>query len=360
MILRNRILIVDDDPLNVSILEEVLEEGFVIAAAASGAEALRVAAEFKPDLLLLDIMMPEMDGYETCRRLRQSPESRFVKIILVSAKAMLSERLKGYEAGADDYVTKPFDHSELLAKVKVFLRLKSTEEISQLKTDFLVLLSHETRTPLNHILAPAELLAMEGDMEAEERKDLSQMIIAGAERLRCLFEEAMVYFSFKTGRIHLENGTVDLGPLALEVVRAHAGSTCGRGVKVNLHGHEGLVVPGDGASIRTLLAAAINQATASAPEGQEITLAFTATETELEITAPLDWEGDDPAAARALFEVFQVRDLRHHGTQINLELPLIREIAVHHGGSVSAGLAGSGRRVLCVRLPLTSGEQMAA
>jgi two-component system sensor histidine kinase/response regulator len=358
MILSNRILIVDDDPLNVAILEEVLEEGFTLATASSGVEALRVAAEFKPDLFLLDIMMPEMDGYETCRRLRQNPELRFVKIILISAKAMLSERLKGYEAGADDYVTKPFDHAELLAKVKVFLRLKSTEEVSQLKTDFLVLLSHETRTPLNHILAPAELLAMEGSMEFRERKNLSQMVISGAERLRSLFEEAMFFFSFKTGRVHMEYDSVDLSALAMEVIQHQAGSASRRGVRVDLQAPEQLVIRGDRASIRALLSAALTQAMAS--ESREIALSLSAGETEADITVPFDWEGDDPALVREAFEVFQVRDLRHHGTQTNLELPMIREIAQRHGGSVFADLTGAGEKVLRVRLPVRRAERQAA
>jgi len=128
---RPRILVVDDNETNRLILTEILADGFELYVASSGEECLGIAVEVEPDLVLLDIMMPGIDGYETCRRLRQIPELRYTKVIMVSAKAMLSERLRGYEAGADDYVTKPFDDAEMLSKIRVFLRLKSTEETNE-------------------------------------------------------------------------------------------------------------------------------------------------------------------------------------------------------------------------------------
>lgn len=119
---KGRILIVDDNATNIAILEEVLAEHYFLRAAASGEETLEILKEFHPDIILLDIMMPGIDGYETCRRIRQNPAMNNVKVIMVSAKAMVEERLKGYEAGADDYITKPFGVGELLARVRVALR----------------------------------------------------------------------------------------------------------------------------------------------------------------------------------------------------------------------------------------------
>ena len=124
-----KILIVDDDPTNVAIIEEILEEqDCTVQAISTGEGALEVINEFKPNLVLLDIMMPGIDGYVVCRRIREEDPSGFTKIILVSGKAMLEERLNGYKVGADDYITKPFNEEELLAKVRVFLRLNAVEE----------------------------------------------------------------------------------------------------------------------------------------------------------------------------------------------------------------------------------------
>ena len=103
---QNTILIVDDNPNNVFILEELLGEDYQLATASSGEEALSLVQEYVPALILLDIMMPGINGYETCRRIRALPPLRHMKIIMVSANGMLSERLQGYAAGADDYIMK--------------------------------------------------------------------------------------------------------------------------------------------------------------------------------------------------------------------------------------------------------------
>ncbi len=122
--MKQKILIVDDDETNVAILKELLEEQYVLATASSGQQCLEKIDRFKPDLVLLDILMSGMDGYETCRRIKSDPQSETTHIILISAKISVESRLKGYEVGADDYITKPFDGDELLAKIKVQLRLR--------------------------------------------------------------------------------------------------------------------------------------------------------------------------------------------------------------------------------------------
>ncbi len=122
----NRILIVDDSHVHREVLRELLCGQFDLRTASSGEEGLRLLQTFSPDLVLLDIMMPGIDGYETCRRIKNGPLGNFTQVILVSAKASARERLQGYDVGADDYVVKPFDHDELLAKVRVQFRLRSS------------------------------------------------------------------------------------------------------------------------------------------------------------------------------------------------------------------------------------------
>ena len=127
-----KILIVDDNATNLQILVEILEEHFELECARVGRRVPReVAPRFQPDLVLLDIMMPGIDGYQTCRKLRTEPGLADVKIIMVSAKAALSERLEGYDAGADDFIVKPFDHEELLSKVRVYMRLRTAEQVNR-------------------------------------------------------------------------------------------------------------------------------------------------------------------------------------------------------------------------------------
>jgi len=118
---QGKILAVDDDPNNIAILEELLAEEYDLETTTSGEQALEVAQTFQPDVILLDIMMPGMDGYEVCQRLREYPSLAETKIIMVTAKGALEDRIKGYEAGANDFITKPFAEENILESVEFFL-----------------------------------------------------------------------------------------------------------------------------------------------------------------------------------------------------------------------------------------------
>ena len=124
-----RILVVDDTPLNVKLLADLLRvKGFVVSTAASGPEALdRIAAE-RPDLVLLDVMMPEMSGYEVCARLRANPETARLPVVMVTSLDAVHERVKGIEVGADDFLSKPVNQPELLARVRSLLRIKELDD----------------------------------------------------------------------------------------------------------------------------------------------------------------------------------------------------------------------------------------
>jgi DNA-binding response OmpR family regulator len=113
-----RILIVDDDWRSIDILYRLLRDRYTLKTANTGNECLGLIEEFKPHLILLDIMMPGISGHETCRRIKFSPRGDLVRIILVSAKETIVDRQRGSDVLADDYIMKPFDHDELLAKVR--------------------------------------------------------------------------------------------------------------------------------------------------------------------------------------------------------------------------------------------------
>ena len=124
-----RILVVDDQRANVQIIAGVLEaRGYSIHTAANGAEALERLREIRPDVVVSDILMPKMDGYELCRRVRAAPETALLPVILVTSLEAHDERIKGLEAGADDFLAKPINWEELFARVRSLLRVKSLQD----------------------------------------------------------------------------------------------------------------------------------------------------------------------------------------------------------------------------------------
>jgi CheY-like chemotaxis protein len=132
-----RILIVDDEPLNVDYLEQELESlGFVTETAANGVEALERVAAAPPDLVLLDVMMPEMDGISALRVLKGDPETRLIPVVLMTALNAVEDRVRGIEAGADDFLSKPVDDRELMARIKTALSVKRAidETVDELRS----------------------------------------------------------------------------------------------------------------------------------------------------------------------------------------------------------------------------------
>ncbi len=127
--MKPRILVVDDEPEAVELVEFNLKQaGYAVSTAADGAEALKKAHAQPPDLIVLDVMLPEMDGFEACKVLRLDPATAKVPIIMLTAKAAEIDRVLGLELGADDYLTKPFSPRELLLRIKKILARGATEE----------------------------------------------------------------------------------------------------------------------------------------------------------------------------------------------------------------------------------------
>src|SRR4029078_2330970 len=124
-----KILVVDDIPQNVKLLVDLLTlKGYAVVSASSGEEALVKGASEKRDLVLLDVMMPGMSGYDVCRRLRADPATALLPVVLVTSLDPQTERVKGIEAGADDFLPKPINQAELFARVRSLLRIKSLQD----------------------------------------------------------------------------------------------------------------------------------------------------------------------------------------------------------------------------------------
>ena len=138
-----KILVVDDTPRNVKLLADLLAvKGYNVVTASSGHDALKQISAERPDLVLLDVVMPEMSGYEVCRKIREDAATAMLPVIMVTALDPAEERVKGIEAGADDFLTKPINQPELLARVKSLLRIKELHDTVQNQSTQLVEWNH--------------------------------------------------------------------------------------------------------------------------------------------------------------------------------------------------------------------------
>ena len=163
---KTTILIVDDNHNNVQLLKAILSlKGYQLLIAKNGIQALETVKAFLPDLILLDIMMPEMDGFEACKKLKESPPTENIPIIFLTAKSHIDDIMKGFELGAVDYITKPFSSNELVARVEIHLKLKFSQETvirqrNELR-EMVQILCHDISNPLGAIISSFELAEYE-------------------------------------------------------------------------------------------------------------------------------------------------------------------------------------------------------
>jgi two-component system, sensor histidine kinase and response regulator len=176
-----KILIVDDEHANQFLLEGLLgANGYETITASDGDECLKILEKEKPDLILLDIMMPRMSGLEVLQKINHSEALRQIPVIMVSAKTGMSDIKKALEDGAIDYIRKPFDEVELLARVKVGIRLKLKEdhlrEMITQREEFVRIISHDLRSPFTAIDGFAGMLLSDDNLTPDQKDSLRQII----------------------------------------------------------------------------------------------------------------------------------------------------------------------------------------
>ena len=346
-----KILLVDDNPTNIAILEEILDD-FELKSASSGDEALQIVTEYYPDLILLDIMMPGLNGYEVCRKLRENPDLRRTKIIMVSAKAMVSERLKGYEMGADDYITKPFEEDELLAKVRVYSRLTSVEEVDQLKTELLRLLCLDTVNPLSSIITPLHSLIKQEKLDLEECKEKIAMSYKSATSLQKLFQKVVLFSSIKSGKFEFEFKSADLCLIVRDVVTEVEPKAMERSVTFRQVLPETATCTLDRLQIRRAILMLFDNAIRFSPDNGRIIVEISAVNDNLYLTLINEGKGIDPNFLPKVFKEFTYMEINKNSAEWRgLSLSLVKAVVYAHDGSIDIESNPGSGTIVTVTLP---------
>lgn len=238
------ILIVDDTIYNIQLLSLMLiRQGYKVYQATSGLEALDKVKEQLPDIILLDIRMPDINGYEVCTRLKSNPITKDIPIIFISSIEEPSEKVEAFSVGGVDYISKPFQLIEVLARIETHLRLcslqkklqeqneqlqlsaevlsrslKHERELSQMKTDFISVVSHEFRTPLTTIQSASELLEYY-EWTKEEKVEQLHQIQSEVKHMTALMEDVLFLSRSNTNKAKLNLTKFDLLSFISQLLR---------------------------------------------------------------------------------------------------------------------------------------------
>lgn len=233
---RETILIVDDERFNINVLKDLLDPEYDTMIARNGELALkRIRSGTLPDLILLDIMMPEMDGYEVCRQLKEDETTRSIPIIFVTAMNNIGDEMKGFELGAVDYITKPISPPVVLARIKTHLTLKRVlevqKELNKLKNKFLGIAAHDLRNPLTVILGLSNLMMKKALPEEKKTKFVETINRVSNQMLR-LVNDLLDVSVIESGRFDLRLEMFSLSTLAAERVELIIDSAERKGIKL--------------------------------------------------------------------------------------------------------------------------------
>lgn len=219
------VLIVDDNPKNVQIIALTLRElNYKIVIAMNGQGAVDMTAKVRPDLILLDVMMPGMDGFEACQIIKEKPENENIPIIFLTALSEKTNIVKGFGLGAVDYITKPFNKEELVSRIKTHLELKFTRdqlqdtmnhltELNELKDKMFSVIGHDLRSPLGSIKMTLEFLTHVKDYEKIDLAETIDLLSKTTDEVYNLLDNLLAWAKSQSGNISMAPEAIDLEDL---------------------------------------------------------------------------------------------------------------------------------------------------
>jgi two-component system sensor histidine kinase/response regulator len=289
---KTTILVVDDVPDNIAILDGILKEDYRVKAATSGEAALAIArADLPPDLILLDVMMPGMDGFEVCRRLKAEAASAKLPVIFVTARDEVADESMGFQVGAVDYITKPVNPHIVRARIKAHLELRLAREELERQNDVLrenaslreeveAISRHDLKNPLMIVMTVPEVILTQASLTDKQRELLGMVEEAGRRMLE-MINRTIDLYKMEKSTYALDPVSVDILPITEQILASLRGILQEKGLEytVTVRGKvapkgDSFIVKAEDLLVYSLLANLLKNAAEASPQGGRISVSL--------------------------------------------------------------------------------------
>lgn len=363
------LVIEDESALREEIIDTLTFEGFDTLGAPNGREGLDIAFDALPDLIICDIAMPEMDGYQVLTALRDNINTAKIPLIFLTAKANRSFMRYGMELGADDYLTKPFSHVELLAAIEARLARKekmaeiNSHELEQAMRKIAQMVTHELRTPLVSIAMVHDIISKQMDqLSRNQLEEFLESLRTGSQRLRHVVEQ-MVFVtqlesgSLSTHTVQQEGIVAELWSIlttAINLARSFAYRNTNMPIRLKEHDHQ-VTIQCHTEALKHALAELITNALNFSPEHAEVAISMWEADGMIWISILDSGPGMPPdELQQAMRDYQQIDRVMHEQQGIGLGLPLARKIIDVHNGSLEISSVVDKGTQVTVKLPVAS------
>lgn len=357
---RARVLLVDDDAMARQLYAGFLgSQAYDVACAADGASALAALRARPPEVMLVDLMMPGLDGYELCRQIKAEPGLGFIPVVIITALRAEDVPARAAEAGADDFLCKPVSGVELRTRVRSMLRIKQQYEalrsLVQRRQELVQMIMHDMCSPLQVIEGCSHLMLHQGRLHEEDRAD-AQAIHDQSARLRRFLDQILLTARMESGRLQPHCAPTSPREALMRVVPGWSRLAEMRGLRLQVNGDPDLVRPLDADLLVRIVDNLVGNAFSFSPAGGTIFLRWQAETSEPDSALVLEVEDQGPGLAdqmrQRIFDPCESLEsargaVRYHG----LGLAFCRLAAEAHGGAIVAEQGARGGALFRVRLP---------
>ncbi|MBK1988652.1 hybrid sensor histidine kinase/response regulator [Sphaerospermopsis aphanizomenoides BCCUSP55] len=335
-----KILIIDDEPDNFDVIDALLDiEGYELSYVANGQQAFDLLAHFQPDVILLDVMMPQMNGIQFCEKFKSNPQWKHIPVIMVTALSAKEDLFQCMAVGADDFISKPVNGMELRSRVRSMLRIKqqydSLQDALKLREDLSNMIVHDLRNPLTSIILSAEMLRV-ANLPQERQVQKSSQIIAAGQQLQSMIDSLLLMAKLDAGKLILQRTDIDICEICSSAIADMEAAIIHKDIELISY----LPQPGGSISLDVNLFRRVidnlisNALKFSHPHSQIILRADYPAPGRAKIQVADSGPGVKPELREVIFEKYEIGTFNKAASQIGLGLAFCKMTVEAHGGKI--------------------------